>query len=81
MSDKRKELIDMANLYLNALADRDPSRLPVTDGVRFTENTKILSLGQGSGKPLQELSTAISPLIWSGVKSACFVRSMRAANM
>ncbi len=33
--------------YLDALAARDPSRLPVTADVRFTENTRPLKLGDG----------------------------------
>ena len=33
--------------YLEALAARDPSRLPVADGVRFTENGIPLPLGTG----------------------------------
>lgn len=42
-----KELIELTNLYLDSLAAKDPSRLPVTKDVKFTENTETLALGQG----------------------------------
>ena len=42
-----RELIELSNLYLDSLAARDPSRLPVTKDVKFTENTEALALGQG----------------------------------
>ena len=35
----QRELIDLSNLYLDSLAAKDPSRLPVTKDVKFTENT------------------------------------------
>jgi hypothetical protein len=37
----------MVDTYLAALKSRDPSRLPVTGNVRFTENTVELPLGEG----------------------------------
>ncbi len=40
-------LDDLADTYLAALAAHDPSRLPATKDVRFTENTIELPLGQG----------------------------------
>jgi hypothetical protein len=43
----KEELIGYANLYLDTLATNDPSRLPVTDDLRFTENTKLIKLGEG----------------------------------
>jgi hypothetical protein len=35
------------NRYLEALAARDPSRVPFADNVKFTENTTRLKIGQG----------------------------------
>ena len=35
------------NQYLEALAARDPSRLPFADNVKFTENTAKLKIGEG----------------------------------
>ncbi len=46
----KEELIGIANLYLDALTANDPSRLPVTDDVRFTENTRAMKLGEGLWK-------------------------------
>jgi hypothetical protein len=46
----KEELIGYANLYLDTLATNDPSRLPVTDDLRFTENTKPIKLGEGLWK-------------------------------
>ena len=48
--DCQEELIGFANLYLDALAANDPSRLPLSDQVRFTENTQELKLGEGLWK-------------------------------
>jgi hypothetical protein len=49
-SISKEELIDFANLYLNALATNDPFRLPLSDQVRFTENARELKLGEGLWK-------------------------------
>ena len=37
----------LANRYLAALAARDPSKVPFTSNVRFTENTVKLKIGEG----------------------------------
>jgi hypothetical protein len=37
----------LANQYLAALMAHDPSKLPVTDDVKFTENAQTLKLGDG----------------------------------
>ena len=37
----------LANQYLAALMAHDPSKLPVTDDVKFTENAQALKLGDG----------------------------------
>jgi len=47
LSYSREELIHYADQYLDALVADDPSILPITDDVKFTENAKILSLGEG----------------------------------
>ena len=41
-------LESFVNQYLAALAARDPSRVPFTDNVKFTENTAKLKIGEGS---------------------------------
>jgi hypothetical protein len=47
MSHSREELIGFVDTFLDALADNDPSRLPVTADVRYTENCQTLALGKG----------------------------------
>jgi hypothetical protein len=37
----------LANTYLTVLMAHDPSKLPVTDDVKFTENAQTLKLGDG----------------------------------
>lgn len=46
----RNRLFAYADLYLDALAAQDPSRLPLTQDLRFTENTKPIKLGEGLWK-------------------------------
>jgi hypothetical protein len=46
----KEELMGFADQYLEALAANDPSRIPVTDNVRFTENTRPMKLGEGLWK-------------------------------
>jgi hypothetical protein len=43
----RAELESLVDAYLEALSARDPSRLPVTPNVRYTENCQQLRLGKG----------------------------------
>jgi len=43
-------LKDMVTKYLNAMAAHDPSRLPLTANVRFTEDSRELRLGEGLWK-------------------------------
>src|SRR4030042_583309 len=49
-SNSKEELIEYAIRYLDALTAHDFSRFPVTDDVRFTENTKQIKLGEGLWK-------------------------------
>ena len=44
------ELVGVADQYLEALVANDPTRLPLTDDVKFTENTVQLKLGDGVWK-------------------------------
>jgi hypothetical protein len=43
--------------YIAALAQRDPKKLAVADGVKYTENGRVLDLGEGfwrtAGTPLR----------------------------
>jgi hypothetical protein len=43
----REGLLGCIDRYLEALGSNDPTRLPVADGVRFTENGQELALGKG----------------------------------
>jgi hypothetical protein len=40
-------LTGMITQYVDALVEHDPSKLPLADDVRFTENSKALKLGEG----------------------------------
>lgn len=40
-------LSGMLTQYLDAIVARDPSRLPLAENVRFTEDSKLLKLGEG----------------------------------
>lgn len=53
----RSCLQDYVNQYLSALAARDPSRLQFTDDVKFTENTAVLKIGQGTWGTINGLGT------------------------
>lgn len=41
-------LVGVTERYLDAMVSRDPARAPVATTVRFTENTRVLPLGEGS---------------------------------
>ncbi len=43
--------------YLNALVAHDPSQLPVSETVRFTEDTKDLQIGQGIWESIESLGS------------------------
>lgn len=43
-------LADLLTRYIDALVARDPSRLPLADRVRFTEDSRDLALGEGLWK-------------------------------
>lgn len=43
----------MVDRYLDAVADNAPERLPLADGVRFTENGQRLVIGDGLWRPLK----------------------------
>ena len=45
------------NGYLTALVARDPSKVPTTPTVKFTENSKTLKLGEGAWKTATGLGT------------------------
>ena len=44
------ELFGYLDQYLEALTANDPSRLPLSGDVRFTENSKLMKLGEGLWK-------------------------------
>lgn len=46
-SNDRECLYAFIDLYLEALVNGDPSSLPVSGEARFTENDKVLALGEG----------------------------------
>ena len=41
-------LVDIMNAYTTALISKDRSALPLSQGVRFTENTAQLDVGEGA---------------------------------
>ena len=41
-------LTDMMTRYLNAMVAHDPSSLPVAPNVKFTEDSKVMKLGEGT---------------------------------
>ncbi len=43
----RECLKGMITQYIDALVGHDPSRLPLADNVRFTENSKVMKPGEG----------------------------------
>lgn len=43
----REQLVGFLDRFLDALGHNDPSRLPTTPGVRYTENCQPLPLGKG----------------------------------
>ena len=51
--------------YIAALARRDPKKLPVADGVKYTENGRVLDLGDGfwhtAGAPLDYRDYLLDP--------------------
>ena len=49
-SVSKEELFGYLNHYLEALVSNDPSRLSLSNDVRFTENTRLLKLGEGLWK-------------------------------
>lgn len=55
--DKRAALDGMIDRYLTALAANDPSSLPVTADVVFTEQNQRLALGDGSWRTISGLGT------------------------
>jgi hypothetical protein len=53
----RECLTGLMDQYLAALAAHDPSRLPTAPGVRFTENTNRMALGDGLWQTIDGLGT------------------------
>ena len=51
--------------YIAALAQRDPKKLPVADGLKYTENGRVLDLGDGfwhtAGAPLRYRDYLLDP--------------------
>src|SRR5688572_15977693 len=41
-------LTDIMTRYLNAMVAHDPSSLPVAPNVKFTEDSKVMKLGEGT---------------------------------
>lgn len=51
----RQCLTDMMTRYLNAMVAHDPSAVPVAPNVKFTEDGKVLKLGDGEWKTVTKL--------------------------
>ena len=48
-------LTDIMTRYLNAMVAHDPSALPVAPNVKFTEDSKVMKLGEGAWKTVTKL--------------------------
>ena len=48
-------LTDIMTRYLNAMVAHDPSSLPVAPNVKFTEDSKVMKLGDGAWKTVAKL--------------------------
>jgi hypothetical protein len=48
-------LTGIVSVYLSAMTAHDPSRVPVADRVRVTEDTKVIALGDGLWKNITTL--------------------------
>jgi len=48
-------LTDIMTRYLNAMVAHDPSAIPVAPNVKFTEDGKVLKLGEGAWKTVTKL--------------------------
>ena len=48
-------LTDMMTRYLNAMVAHDPSAIPAAANVKFTEDGKVLKLGEGAWKTVSKL--------------------------
>src|SRR5688572_30979337 len=51
----RQCLVDMMTRYLNAMVAHDPSAIPVAPSVKFTEDSRVLKLGEGIWKTVTGL--------------------------
>lgn len=51
----RQCLTDIMTRYLNAMVAHDPSSVPVAPNVKFTEDTKVMKLGEGAWKSVTKL--------------------------
>lgn len=58
-------LAALVDRYVDALAGRDPSALPITEGLKYTENGRVIELGQGfwktAGAPLAYRDYVLDP--------------------
>jgi hypothetical protein len=67
----------VVNDYLAALAARDPSKVPFTDNVKFTENTAKLKIGQGFWQTANGMGTFKLYFGEPEVGEAGFIGTMR----
>ncbi|MGH8229878.1 MAG: hypothetical protein ACREU3_18575 [Steroidobacteraceae bacterium] len=74
-------LVGFINQYLAALVAHDPGRLPVTRGVRFTENGQQLDLGDGLWRTMTGLGTYRMIVPDTAAERVVFFGSIREAGM
>lgn len=43
----RRDLVNLMDRYLTALADHDPAVVPLADDVKLVENTEVMEIGEG----------------------------------
>jgi hypothetical protein len=71
--------------YLSALAARDPSQLPVAGNVKFTENGRVLALGEGAwrtaGAPVAYRDDLLDPLAGGAATLTAFHESSGIAQL
>jgi hypothetical protein len=68
----REELLGFVDAYLDAMTSRDPSRLPLAPGAKFTENGQVIPLSKGlwgsaTPDPPAKVATAVADTTTSQV--------------
>lgn len=74
----RECLIGIADSYLTALAAHDPSRVSIARGAQYTENTRLLMVGEGLWQSTSERPTTFQVYVPdSSVQEVGFLGAMK----